>query len=456
MKKTLIREARIYDPAQQWRGESRDLYLRGEKISEPFSDPDQVIDASGRCLMAAGVEPNCLFAAPGQGVARWTHGAPDPREIGRAYARMGYVHVHHPFTTLLTAGLVHRTLGRLPYLDTSASVSIDLRDMAPAFRANQPEDFCRQARALIKVSGALGLLLPFPFLRHRQRHYLHKNLSPKKVLGFVSVLQDEEILPVTLWGTPDMMEAEIPEPHRFHICGLGAALSSETAAERASAILDAGASADLGPPHRADLLAVTSEASVTPGSLTVDVGLHRPFHYRCSPHPLVDDLAKGAGRLLEGLRPEWRLALSASGPFGSHPGPFSESTVRLLCHPSKGLDLYEWAERTRHTPARTLGLHDLGNLCPGSSASVVIYDLQEGSDVEKATDALSDCWCLIKDGVLVRDQAGFTGDVPPARTRYRDPDVDLSEVDHTDLFQNPTLRAQQLRVCVESSNGGSF
>ncbi|MCP4633032.1 MAG: hypothetical protein GY855_08895, partial [candidate division Zixibacteria bacterium] len=43
--KILIKNGMIYDPAQEWRGEKRDLYLSDGKISKPFSDPEITIDA---------------------------------------------------------------------------------------------------------------------------------------------------------------------------------------------------------------------------------------------------------------------------------------------------------------------------------------------------------------------------------------------------------------------------
>jgi len=387
MKKTVIQQARIFDPAQQWRGEIRDLHLCGGRVSETFPDPDHVINASGRCLMAGAVEPNCLLAAPGQNLMRWLHGTSEPEAIGQTYARMGVVHVHHPLATLLTAGLVHRTLRRIPYVDTSVGVCIDLRDMASFVRTNRPGDFQSQARALIRLSGALGLMLPFPFLRHRQRHYIHKNLSPKKVLGFLSAMDDEEILPVSLWATPDLLETEIPAPGRFHLSGLGAALNSDEAVERAGALLDAGASADLSLIGKGEPHTVSSQEPVPPGNVSIDVGIHYPLQHLRSCGPLEGGLPNAGQRLLEKREPGWRLAFSASGPSGNLPEPFSEAAAGFFAPLHQGLDLYEWAERTRREPARILGLEDLGHLCLGARANVVIYDLVNEAGKEKTADA---------------------------------------------------------------------
>jgi formylmethanofuran dehydrogenase subunit A len=166
-KTTLIKQARVYDPSQDWRGELRDLYLAEGKISDPVENPERTLHAEGRPLLAGGVDPYCQLASQGQALTRMFAGSPAPDEIGRAYARMGYVHVHHPFTTLLTAGLTRHALGLIPFVDTSTCVSIDLRDMGPCIRAGQPVEFARLARALIRLTGAMGLSLPFPSLRHK-------------------------------------------------------------------------------------------------------------------------------------------------------------------------------------------------------------------------------------------------------------------------------------------------
>ena len=110
----LIKGARVYDPSQEWRGEVRDLYVAGGRISEPFDDPQHTIQAGERPLLAGGVDPHCQLAGHGQSLSRMLMETPSADEVGRAYARMGYVHVHQPFTTLLTAGLVRHALSLVP------------------------------------------------------------------------------------------------------------------------------------------------------------------------------------------------------------------------------------------------------------------------------------------------------------------------------------------------------
>jgi formylmethanofuran dehydrogenase subunit A len=110
-------------------------------------------------------------------------------------------------------------------------------------------------------------------------------------------------------------------------------------------------------------------------------------------------------------------------------------------------DLYEWARRTRLEPARSIGLDDLGHLRKGARANLVVYDIQPDTKGEETEVAFRDCWLLIKDGVLVREEGAFTGRKPPVETRSRKVEVDLSGLTQTDLLQNATLRFEHLDAC---------
>ena len=126
----------------------------------------------------------------------------------------------------------------------------------------------------------------------------------------------------------------------------------------------------------------------------------------------------------------------------------SSRPPELQAFPDGGsFDLYEWARRTRLEPARSIGLADLGHLRTGARANLVLYDLLPDANGEETEEALRDCWCLIKDGVLVREDGSFTGTNPPVQTRSRKVDVDLSGLAHTDLLQNTTLRFEHLDAC---------
>ena len=455
LEKIRIRNARVYDPSQGWRGEIRDLDLAGGRVSPPLALPDRVIDAEGRPLLAGGIEPCCWAAAPGQALFRLLAGFPAPEEIGRTYARLGYVHLHHPFTGLLTAGLVQRAFDLIPYVDTSTCVTIDLRDLGTLIRANQPGDFCRQARGLVRAAGAIGLSLPLPCLRHRQRQYLQKNLSAAKVLSFLSRLEDPGLVPVHLWGFPELLDEEIPEPGRFHICGLNAALGDESSLERAALFLDAGGSADLGLGTGEEEFVVETAPGVGPGTISLDAGFPSPLHLRTKREP--PDSFRAGWKLLARAKPSWRLALGAAGAGAGRPGCLAAAATWLLAPESRPLELRDtikeirfdfedYALRTRLLPARLLGIEALGHLGAGARACVAIYDLPADGGKNLTESTFRDCWCLIKDGVPVRERGEFTGLQPPRQTRTRPLEADLEELTRAEAFQNQTVRAENLWV----------
>jgi formylmethanofuran dehydrogenase subunit A len=456
--KILIKQARVYDPSQGWRGELRDLHVAEGRISKAFDDPQRIIDAGGRPLLSGGIDPYCQLAAQGQALTRMFADSPSPDDLGRAYACMGYVHVHTPFASLLTAGLVRHALRRIPFVDTSTCVGIDLRDMGQSIRANKPDEFSRLARALIRLTGAQGLSLPFPYLRHKQRHYIQKNLSAKKVLSFLSLLEDPEVLPIHLWGMPGLFDNEIPSPDHFHIAGLGSALDSESSLEQANEFLTAGGSADLGLSTGQEQLVFSADNTVQQASLSLDMGMQTPLCFQYKPMPLSNTQIMAGWTLLKQLPPSHILALGASGPAGGQFGGMPSILTWLLDPESRPeelkealknytFDLYEWARLTRLEPARSIGLSDVGHLREGAKASLVLYDLPTETAGEEVTSALRDCWCLIKDGVLVREEGAFTGRKPPVETRSREVDVDLSGLAQTDLLQNATLRFEHLDAC---------
>ena len=56
---TLLKGARVFDPANGIRGETRDVWINGSHICPAPSDPssaDRTIDLSGRVLMAGAID----------------------------------------------------------------------------------------------------------------------------------------------------------------------------------------------------------------------------------------------------------------------------------------------------------------------------------------------------------------------------------------------------------------
>jgi hypothetical protein len=311
------------------------------------------------------------------------------------------------------------------------------------------------ARALLQKTGALGLSLPFPALRHRQRHYIQKNLSAKKVLSFLSQIEDQSLLPIHLWGMPGLLDNEFPEPDRFHIGGLGFALDSEASLDKAKGFLHAGGSADLGPSTGQEQLVVAPHSPMEPSCLSLDVGMQTPLAFLLKSIPLEQNRALAGWSLLMERPASKRISLGASGPAGGQFGGMPSIVTWLLdpasrppqlSDPLRGsaFDISDWARLTRLEPASCLGLTDTGHLRVGTRANIAIYDLRAETAGENMLSALADCWCLIKDGVLVREEGVFTGRKPPTKMCGRHVDEDDRGFAEADLFQNTTLRFENL------------
>jgi hypothetical protein len=257
---------------------------------------------------------------------------------------------------------------------------------------------------------------------------------------------------------PGLLDNEIPNPGHFHISALGLALDSQVSIEKARAFLEAGGSGDLGLSTGQEQLVVSAGKTLHQASLSLDLGLQTPLAFHTGGFPLDQALPLAGWSLFKERSPSLGLALGASGTGGGQFGGMPLVSAWLLDPRTRPpqlqgildgvpIDLYEWARLTRLEPARALGLDDLGHLRTGARANLVVYDMQPDGKQQETEQALRDCWCLLKDGVLVRERGAFTGQEPPNKTRRRDIDGDLSVMAHTDLFQNPTLRFENLGVC---------
>lgn len=456
--KILIRAAAAFDPSQGWKGTLRDLYLAGGRLVEPFRDPDRTIEAQGRPVLAGAIEPHGLFGAPGLVFLDGCKGAAEsPRKIGEGYARMGYVHVHQPLATLVTAGLVRHRLKCLPHVDVSYSVALDLRDVGALVRAGRGSALARVAHGLLRRSGGLGIFLAAPFLRHRQRHYIQKNLSAKKVLAALSDLGEETLYPVRILGTPGLLGEEIARPECFHVCGLARVLESSEGLERCAAFLDRGGSADVGLGMGREEVVVSCLPESAAAPVTVDMGLPFPVCFSVRRVSREETVFSDVLTLLRLAKPEWRLSLSVSGLTGGLRPGTEDLLARFLWERNRargrmgeasfeGDSLYALAQVTRWEPARSLGLRDLGHLRVGARACVVVYDWPSGSGEDRLAEALANCWCLIKDGVVVREEGAFTEALVPHRVAFSVQEGDLSDLRGLDLFENATLRFENLGV----------
>jgi hypothetical protein len=312
---------------------------------------------------------------------------------------------------------------------------------------------------MIHLTGAIGLFLPFPFLKHKQTYYIQKNVSSKKTFEFFAGIEKPDIFPIAIWGLPGVFENEIPLAERLIISGLSEALESENSLVNASRFLEAGGAADLGLNHGGKYIGVDCSDRFLPGTLSIDAGIQNsyPLQYEIQESGLDTEPSRYGWMMANQPCDSVRISLSSISPplgdIGRIPRVITwmidreerpETVDRAL--DGRVFDLSEIARLTRLEPARQLGFNELGHLKTGAAASVVIYDFEPGKSSGQMVEALSKCWCLIKEGVVVRENGSFTNAAPPAKIRYRKMDTELAMLKQTALLQNPTLRLENLSI----------
>ncbi len=398
-----IAEGCVYDPVSGWHGEARDLFINGDRLTARLTAVDRTIDAKGRTVLAGGIDLRSQVATFGVHLLHLFNGRPPLSELGPAYAALGYTHVHEPFLTLVTAGLVHRQLAALSVVDVSASLVLNLRDLDLWLqdRDRRPE-VAQTIKYLVEKTRSLDIRLAEPFVRHRQEFYRHRSLETEACLEILTELALAHGLKFTVEATPEVLYAPFLEPRVFHLAGLGQALINEEALESALGRLEAGISADCA-------LAFPRRNSHGP-PVRVDLGWHQPLDLRPD---FSEPQARRALHLALGYQGP-NLAFSALGPAHSPAQDYPEMFAWLLNRTARQADwqqsmearqwsLSEWAWATRALPARVLGLADRGCLKPGARADVAIYDIPRKAAGEVLTASLGRVHTLIKAGEVVID-----------------------------------------------------
>jgi hypothetical protein len=76
---------------------------------------------------------------------------------------------------------------------------------------------------------------------------------------------------------------------------------------------------------------------------------------------------------------------------------------------------------------------------------LAVYDLQAGEDEDRLAEVLADCWCLVKDGVVIREEGAFTGVRKPSRAAGPTTgETGAGDLRGLELFENATLRVENL------------
>jgi formylmethanofuran dehydrogenase subunit A len=442
-----ITGGKVYDPGNGWDGAERDLFIEAGRLVDRLSAVDQIIDARGLAVTPAGIELRSSVAGYGHNYLRLWGALPSPRELGESYALLGYTHIHEPHLTIATANYVHHELAAIPLVDTSASLTLNLRDFDLWLRdaAHVPE--ISQAWAcLLENSRALNLRVAEPFVRYRQDFYLHRQLSLETVLERLVQVVGLSGLSLILEATPALLAAELPALPGLHLGGLGTALVSEALLARAHYHLDHGMSADMG------LLPPGPRPGLPGLPVKIDLDWFQPFDLNVPSSPAE---ARRALHLALSA-PRENLAFSAAylaqTPVASFPRLFSWLGSPRSREQDWGRDLppgdytiNDWLHSTRTLPARILGLPDKGHLGPGARADVALYELPAPGTVSAWPESFRRCRLLFKAGKLVVQNGVVINAPVPKTTYYRQTRTEPNQLVN-DICRGYSFRLENLRV----------
>jgi hypothetical protein len=392
----------VFDPAQGWQGEVRDLYLDGDRIVPHLPRVETVIDARNLAVVAGGIDIRGQVATYGLNFLRLWGVVPAPGKLGEMYAALGYTHVHEPFLTLATAGYVHRELAALPVVDVSASLVVNLRDLDLWLREEEKlAEVAATLQFFLEKTRALNFRVVEPWVRHRQEVYAHRTISLEAALEVLTRLAEKLQTTLMVEASPQLLQATLPEPRAFHLAGLGAALDTDELQEAALAHLERGTSADLG------LLWPQAAPGKNGVPASMDLGLGKSLDLA---PPVDKDRARRALSLALAALPT-RTAFSGAGAAQAgveHYADFftwlGDSTGRQEFWGEeiapRRYSFSQWLAITRVLPARLLGLKDRGHLAPGARADVALFDWPEGA-AERWPGQVRRCQTLIKAGTVV-------------------------------------------------------
>jgi formylmethanofuran dehydrogenase subunit A len=417
----VIKGGRVFDPSSGWDGAERDLFIENGRLVDRLSEVDQVIPAQGLAVTPAAIDIRSSVAAYGQNYLRLWGALPSPRQVGESYALLGYTHIHEPFLTVPTANYVHHELAAIPVVDTSASLTLNLRDFDIWLKdAQQLPEVSAAWAYLMEHSRALNLRIVEPFVRYRQEFYFHRNLPLEPMLEALWRLLEVSGSPIMLEAFPELLAADLPALPGMHLCALGPALVSADLEAKAQQHLENGVSADMGllpPAPRPDLPHVP---------VKIDLDWFNPFDLNVPTDPEVSRRALHLA--LNGRRE--KLAFSAANltqtPVNSFPLLFSwlgERTFRPhdweKNPPGSDYTIGDWIKSTRTLPAQLLGLRDRGHLRPGARADVAIYDLSGNGGFSSWQESSGRCRLLLKAGEMVVNNFAVVNNRVAKTTYYR-------------------------------------
>jgi formylmethanofuran dehydrogenase subunit A len=414
-----IAGGRVFDPAQGWEGEVRDLYLDGDRIVPHLPRVEAIIDARNQAVVAGGIDLRGQVATYGLNFLRLWGLVPSPGKLGETYAALGYTHVHEPFLTPVTAAYVHRELTALPVVDVSASLVVNLRDFDLWLKdGGRLLEVAETLQFFREKTRALNFRVVEPWVRHRQEVYAHRSLPLEGALEILSRLAGELHTTLTLEASPELLKTVLPEPRAFHLAALGAALDTDDLEECALAHLERGTSADLG------LLWFLPAPGKNGVPASTDLGLGRPLDLAPQVKKNQARRALALALAAQGRPAAFSGAGAATAPVGHYADFFSwlgDDGARQDFWGEKvspgRYSFADWVWATRTLPARLLGLADRGHLGPGARADVALFDWPAGAR-DHWPDQVRRCRTLIKAGTVVVENFSLVRPEVPKGTWY--------------------------------------
>lgn len=438
----------VYDPHNGWEGSPRDLFIQdGRLVDRLAGAPDQVFDARGLAVTPAGIELRGAVAGYGCNYLRLWGALPSPRELGEAYALLGYTHLHEPNLTLATANYVHHELAAIPIVDTSASLTLNLRDFDLWLRDPAHTTGLSHAWAsLLAASRALTLRVTEPYIRYRQDFYVHRQASLEATLERLLQIVQLSGLPLSLEATPELLRADLPVLPQLHLGGLGAALADNTLLARAGQLLARGMHADMG------LLPPAPRPGLPPRPVKIDLDWFQPFDLNAPPQP---EAARRA-LCLALSQPRETLAFAAAQPAQTPVADFPRLFSWLgdphrreqewgALPSARDYTINDWVNSTRTLPARILGLPDKGHLSPGARADVALYELPPRGTSRTWPESFRRCRLLLKAGELVVHHGAVVNAQIPRTVFVRQTRVEPNHL-VLEVCRRSSFRLENIRV----------
>lgn len=442
-----IAQGRVFDPAQGWQGEVRDLYIDGDHLVSHLPQVDAVLEARDQAVVPGGIDLRGQTATYGLNFLRLWGELPSPGTLGETYAALGYTHVHEPFLTLATAAYVHRELTALPLVDTSASLVINLRDLDLWIQdSGRMAEIAETLQFFQEQTRALNLRVVEPWVRHHQEVYVHRTLPLEETLEVLARLAEVLQTTLVLEASPEVLRATLPEPRAFHLAALGPALTENDLVEAALAHLEGGTTADWG------LIRPRAYLGANGLPVQVDLGLWQALSLA---PPAAQDQARRALSLAlayEGAQAAFSGAGAMQGPVADYPEFFAWLGDRQARQEFWGDEVSprqysfpEWLWATRTLPARLLGLADRGHLGPGARADVALFDLPPEGAENRWPEFAGRCRTLLKGGKVVMDDFSLIRAEVHKATCYRQTGAEPTAL-VAELCQYRSFRQENLWV----------